>query len=313
MADSRKNKEKGQYNQWGPEETKLLIDLLVDAIHRNWRDSNGLITKLTVEQNFLPVLNEKLGCQKEYKHYLSRIKYLRTIYQNYVDLQRFNSRFGWDPETKKFTAPDEKHPSHKHMRYDSVEQFEDLQLIFGCGVATGGFAIGLSDTTDARTFRVGESNQVKENINLHQSTDEVFELSSQQQSTECDMPSFPVPGFKGRAEKLHPRKRSKREATNDVDKLKNDQDDATIIVSNKIFSVIQQREERQQREAEKREEKLKREAEEKEAERKKDNIWEAMKEIPNLDNHTRYKAITLIHSLGMKNVFKDMTIEERFG
>ncbi|KAL0722792.1 hypothetical protein Bca4012_037391 [Brassica carinata] len=40
-----------------------------------------------------------------------------------------------------------------------------------------------------------------------------------------------------------------------------------------------------------------------------------MKEIPNLDNHTRYKAITLIHSLGMKNVFKDicLCIMEHFG
>lgn len=49
-------------------ETKLLIDLLVDAINRNWRDANGLINKLTVEQKVLPVLIEKLGCKKEHKH-----------------------------------------------------------------------------------------------------------------------------------------------------------------------------------------------------------------------------------------------------
>ena len=77
MGDSQKNKEKGGYSQWGKEETELLIDLLVDAIHRNCCDANGLINKFTVEQNCLPVLNEKLGCQKEHKHYLSRIKYLR--------------------------------------------------------------------------------------------------------------------------------------------------------------------------------------------------------------------------------------------
>ncbi|CAN6849993.1 unnamed protein product [Brassica oleracea] len=261
MGDSQKNKEKGGYSQWGKEETKLLIDLLVDAIHRNWCDANGLINKFTVEQNCLPVLNEKLGCQKEHKHYLNKV---------------------WDENLKK-------HPTHKHLRYDSVEKYEDLQIIFGNGVATGGFAIGMGDSTDSRTFRVEDISQTRENINLHQSSDEVFELSSQQPSTECGMSAFPCTGSKDRAEKLHPRKRSRREADTNADKLKNDQDDSMIIVSNKILSVIQQREERQQREAEKREEKLKREAEEKEADRKKDSIWEAMKEIPNLDNHTRFK------------------------
>ncbi|CAF1893114.1 unnamed protein product [Brassica oleracea var. botrytis] len=261
MEDSQKNKEKGGYSQWGPEETKLLIDLLVDAIHRNWRDANGLINKFTMEQNFLPVLNEKIGCQKEHKHYLNEV---------------------WDEYLKK-------HPTHKHLRYDSVEKYEDLQIIFGNGVATGGFAIGMGDSTDARTFRVEDISQTRENINLHQSSDEVFELSSQQPSTECGMSAFPCTCSKDRAEKLHPRKMSRREADTNADKLKNDQDDSMIIVSNKILSVIQQREEIQQREAEKRAEKLKREAEEKEADRKKNSIWETMKEIPNLDNHTRFK------------------------
>ncbi|CAL9239718.1 unnamed protein product [Arabidopsis halleri] len=31
MGDSQKSKEKGPYNQWGPEETKLLVELLVAA------------------------------------------------------------------------------------------------------------------------------------------------------------------------------------------------------------------------------------------------------------------------------------------
>lgn len=68
MGDSKKNKEKSGYSQWGPEETKILIG---------------------------------------HKHYLSRIKYLRDKYQNHLDLQRFNSGFGWDPDMKRFTAPDE--------------------------------------------------------------------------------------------------------------------------------------------------------------------------------------------------------------
>ncbi|KAJ4890654.1 Uncharacterized protein Rs2_30402 [Raphanus sativus] len=245
MGDSQKSKEKGTYSQWGPEETKLLVDLLVDAIHRNWRDASGLINKFTVEQKILPVLNKKLGCQKEHKHYLSRIKFLRTIHQNYLDLQRCSSGFGWDPDTKRFTAPDEvwdeylkKHPTHTHLRYESIAKFEDLQLIFGNGVATGRSAVGMGDTTDARTFRVEENTQVRENINLHQSSDEIFELSSQQPSPECGMPTFPDISSKSRAEKLHPRKRSKREATNDADKLKNDQDDSMIKVFYFVFGRL---------------------------------------------------------------------------
>ncbi|KAL1205183.1 hypothetical protein V5N11_021351 [Cardamine amara subsp. amara] len=211
MGDSEKSKEKSQYSQWGPEETNLLIDLLVDGIRRNWRDAN-------------------------------------------------------DPAMKKFTAPDEawdeyllKHPNHTHLRYESNEQYEDLQLIFGCAIATGGFAIGMGDTTDARTFRGWESNRVIiDNVNLHQNNDEVFELSSQQPSAspEFGMSSFRGTSPKGLLGKLHPRKKSKTEGTS-----KKDEEDPMITVSSKILSVIQQREERLQREAEKREEKIKHEAE----------------------------------------------------
>ncbi|CAN6868981.1 unnamed protein product [Brassica oleracea] len=166
-----KSKEKGTYGQWRPGETKLLINLLDDEIHLKWHDASGIINKFTLEQKILQVLNEKLGCQKEHKYYLSRIIFLRTIHKNYLDLQCFNSGFGWDTDTKRYTAPDEvwdeylkKHPTHAHLRYDSVGNFEDLQLIFGNGVATSGSAVGMDDTTDARTFRVEEKTQVRENI-----------------------------------------------------------------------------------------------------------------------------------------------------
>ncbi|WZZ70357.1 hypothetical protein YC2023_081727 [Brassica napus] len=51
--------------------------------------------------------------------------------------------------------------SLSHLRYDSVEKYEDLQRIFGNGVANSGFMIGMGDSTDARTFIiVEESNQM---------------------------------------------------------------------------------------------------------------------------------------------------------
>ena len=52
---------------------------------------------------------------------------------------------------------------------------------------------------------------------------------------------------------------------------------------------------------------------EQEAEKKKENVWDAMKGITNLDQLTKFKAVTLIYSLGMKDVFADMWVEEGFG
>ncbi|CAH8361847.1 unnamed protein product [Eruca vesicaria subsp. sativa] len=99
---------------------------------------------------------------------------------------------------------------------------------------------------------------MRENINLHQSSDEVFELSSQQPSTECGTSSLPRTSSKDRAEKLHPRKRSKREADTNADKLKYDQDDSMIIVSNKIL-VSYNKEKKENKEKLKKEKKSKNE------------------------------------------------------
>ena len=101
------DKEKGKYNSWTQDETKVLIELLVEGIKRGWRDSSGIINKATVENKILPVLNERVGCQKLHKHYQSRIKFLKNLYNSYVDLQRNSSGFGWDFETKRFTASEE--------------------------------------------------------------------------------------------------------------------------------------------------------------------------------------------------------------
>ncbi|BFG30689.1 hypothetical protein CerSpe_169630 [Prunus speciosa] len=52
--------------------------------------------------------------------------------------------------------------------------------------------------------------------------------------------------------------------------------------------------------------------EKREKEREKtNNVWDAIKETPNLDNRARYKALGLVHKLGMKNAFLKMSPEER--
>lgn len=113
MGDTNQGNEKskgrvgGKYKIWTAEETNELLRLMVDAANKGWRDSNGLLSKITVEKKILPILNAKLGCERNYSQYLSRLKWFKERYNNYCSLLRFSSGFGWDPIAKKFTAPDE--------------------------------------------------------------------------------------------------------------------------------------------------------------------------------------------------------------
>ncbi|WZZ71401.1 hypothetical protein YC2023_082771 [Brassica napus] len=105
--DPQQEKAKGAYEFWNVRETTVLIRLLVDGIKQGWRDKNGSMSKMTVEKKILPILNATVGCHKTHKHYLSRLKSLRKLYNSMQDLIRFSSGFGWDPISKKFTAPNQ--------------------------------------------------------------------------------------------------------------------------------------------------------------------------------------------------------------
>ncbi|KZV55877.1 hypothetical protein F511_15727 [Dorcoceras hygrometricum] len=88
---------------------------------------------------------------------------------------RHNSGFGWDSNTKKFTAAEEvwedylkfefililvflqSHPKHEHYRSDTFEDHENLRIVVGNDTAIGKYAIGLGDDTDARTYETEEN------------------------------------------------------------------------------------------------------------------------------------------------------------
>lgn len=74
------------------------------------------------------------------------------------------------------------------------------------------------------------------------------------------------------------------------------------LTGTNIMNLLQQKEERNKKEAELRE-----------AEKKKSNVWDAIKEIHGLEEHIRYDALTKIHTLKMKDVFVSMSVEERLG
>ncbi|KAL0790957.1 hypothetical protein Bca101_007203 [Brassica carinata] len=291
-------KARAGYLQWTSQENQLLMRLLVDGIRRGWRDSNGSMTKTTVEAKILPVLNKQLGCNKSYKHYMNRMKSLGKEYNGYAELFRCSSGFGWDPITKRFTAPDEVckecfkgHPNSENMRDNTFEDFEDLQIIFESATARGNNSFGLGDDANAEAFEVENDVQEKED-EIH--TENVTETN---ETT-----------LRASKEKLPSRKRAKPNGDGDASESINPGDRSEKVltemigVSTNIMNLMQQREERHQKEAE-----------EKEAEKRKNNVWDVIKEIPDLEQDICYDAVTKIHTLNMKDVFLRMKVEERLG
>ncbi|XP_062021094.1 uncharacterized protein At2g29880-like [Rosa rugosa] len=104
QQDGKKN---GNYEQWTKEESDTLLELMVDAAVRGWRDNSGILSKQIVEERILPVLNAKLGCHKTYKNYQSRVRWFKGRWNSYSTLMRFSSGFGFDSTTKRFTASNE--------------------------------------------------------------------------------------------------------------------------------------------------------------------------------------------------------------
>ncbi|CAN6854235.1 unnamed protein product [Brassica oleracea var. botrytis] len=131
MGD-QEGKIKNQYISWSLEETKTLLRLLVDGVNQNWTDASGKFNKLTVEQRILPELNKICRSKKTFSQYKNKTKILKKRHKGFVDLLRFSSGFGWDKDTKKFTAPNEVwneylqgHMKDTYLRDDTFEDFED--------------------------------------------------------------------------------------------------------------------------------------------------------------------------------------------
>lgn len=166
-----------------------------------------------------------------------------------------------------------------------------MQLIFGEGVATGKNAIGLCESTDARTFKAGENSKGEYENELN-NVYEFDETTHPHESPEHYAPFVPHATTECPTEKLPPRKRARTERG-----TSQKEESPMMVVNNKILDIIQQREERQQ----------------KEAAGKKNNVWDAIKEISDLEERIRYKALTRIYHLGIQDVFVSMSVEERLG
>lgn len=121
MGDPQAVKAKGSYKHWSEPETKMLLRMLVEAMNQGHK-----FTRPMMETRILPELNEKLGTNKTYDEYMNRMKNLKKKYQNLVELLRFSSGFGWNPETMKLTSTDE--VWEEYLKVTGI--YIDISLLF---------------------------------------------------------------------------------------------------------------------------------------------------------------------------------------
>ncbi|KAL5765924.1 hypothetical protein ACOSP7_016541 [Xanthoceras sorbifolium] len=285
MEDSHQGNDKGNrkgkcveklFKVWTLEESNELLRLMVDAAIRGWRDSNGLLSKVTVERKILPTLNGKLGCQKTFAQYQSRLKWFKQRYNNYSEIMRHNSG---------------------HYRTDTFADYEDLRIAIGNGTAVGRHSIAIGDDTDARTF-VAEERQGGGLEDLAFDTAAGAFIHNDQQVNEPLSPGHPSSPLPTQPIGLEippiTRKRSRTEfegptryssvETNNTQSNAINKINQTVDMLTQTVNSIASRDQ---------------------------SCWKVLKEIPNLDNHTRFKALRLLTTRAKKMEFLEMTPEER--
>ncbi|CAN7073525.1 unnamed protein product [Brassica oleracea var. botrytis] len=227
MVNQRQGK--GEYIQWRPEESKLLIELVASCFKEGWADPNGKMFKKTVETKILSILKNQ--------------------YRDFVNLLHFDSKVQWNPITKKFTAPDEvwnaylrDFPNQRHMRNEKYEEYENMKLVFG--------GMRRLARSHSQPCEVRKNEILKQEVDLTNDDDDDDEICTELRSVESATKQMMIHIMQGR-------------------------------------SMVE--------------------------ENKKINVWEAIKEIPNLSNHVQYKALSMIQKLEMRDIFVSMSVEDRLG
>ncbi|KAK2653953.1 hypothetical protein Ddye_013809 [Dipteronia dyeriana] len=326
MEEAQQINEKGKvkvgrsYNSWTVEQTNLLLQLMLEVVNRGWRDANGLLSKKTVETWILPSLNEKLNCNKTYNNYQSRLKWFKAQYQRYTELMHNSSGFGWDPITRRFTASEEvwkdylkSHPKERHFYTEHYVDYDDLRVLIGNVTVSGRNSIGLGDDTDARAFGLEDTHVGIEDYEYDadngafvQSQHEPLHESESLEKTTSPL-SHQTMSSKVPSKATSQKKRNKIDfegpnsfqntyQANIIEKLSYDIDSIAADFR-KVRNIMEKMESDRE----------KREIEKKEKERK-SNIWDAIKETPNLDSSARYEALAMCNTKTKKRcVFEHVT------
>ncbi|XP_057803858.1 uncharacterized protein At2g29880-like [Salvia miltiorrhiza] len=219
---------------------------------------------------------------------------------------KFNSGFGYDNNTKKFTAPDEVWDKYcqAYLRQGNCPDYYDLGIAVGNGVAVGKNSIGLSSATDVRTLGVDENRAPHIEDLDYDAENEAFVGLAQDDPPSSGSKSplvFPeVSEVSTQRRAVAKRSRaqfdinfgytensSHHDFMSEVKKITNTFDG--------VHSLLEKREtmlEKRQRE-------------------RSYTTWDAIKEILNLDDDVRMKAFDLLDTKTKKYGFLKMTVAER--
>ncbi|KAL2993615.1 hypothetical protein AAZX31_10G122200 [Glycine max] len=289
MGDSQENnkgksRDKDNYVSWTMEDTNELLHLLVDAMNRGLRDANGSLSKQNVERIILPQLNAKTKFPKTYSHYLSRMKWFRNQY-NMI---------------------------HSKLRGKSMVDYEYLKIVVGGGVSSGNNSISVDpDDTDATTFEPENRTVGIEEFSYDPNSDTFITPNNYEPAYQPPSPNQPSPPSHPpldsevpiEKQNCHKRRRSEYGGSSSVVGINNQGNVlenlsvgiGTIAVNfEKISNMMEKREKDRDRDRE-----------------LEGIIWDVIKEIPNLDDITRFKTAELLNTKAKKDFFLKMSPEER--
>lgn len=182
-----------------------------------------------------------------------------------------------------------------------------MKIAIGNGTAVGKNSIALGDETDARTFEVEENRNFGiEDLNYDYSNDvfvpnEVGATFQEPPPRQSTSPTPPLPFQGTNTEASLANKAQKKRNIIEFEGNNNSIETTTRVnglekLSASIDSIatdfrgIRSLLEKKERDS---------------------SCWDAIKEIPNLDNQARYKAVELLNTKSKKDMFLKMTPEER--
>ncbi|CAH9101464.1 unnamed protein product [Cuscuta epithymum] len=232
-----------------------------------------------------------------YTQYKSREKYFKRLYCKYSTLMQHNSGFGWDHNSKFFTASEEvwdnyfkSHPKDSSLRTDPHPDYEDLRIAVGNGTARGAHSIAVGDNTieDLTGTRNTLDGLAYDPLN------DAFVRSSAQHSSP---PSPEIQSAPQSAQQPGPEvcpSKNKRSRTDFQKKpmsidAKGTQEFMEKLTENvdKFARVIES------------------------IDTKEYNCWDMIKEIPSLCADDRFRALDLLNTKAKKAEFVNMTAEDR--
>ncbi|KAF3434510.1 hypothetical protein FNV43_RR21595 [Rhamnella rubrinervis] len=267
-----KEREKLQKNiKYGGEESNELLRLMVDGIKRGWRDNNnGLLSKNTVEKKILPILNAKFGSQVTFTQYQSRLKWFKTRYNNYIEFIRNNSGFGWDPVTKKFTASDEVWENYLKAHPTHKSYRTDVFTDYeDLQIVVGNGAVG------RYSIGLGDETDAR-TFGVDENISSGLDDLTYDSSTGAFIENNDNQDFLHRPEGKSSSLETNSSQSDVVDKLSHTIDKLTDTINS--FATG-------------------------------DSCWDAIKEIPNLDNRTRFKALKILNTRAKKIEFLKMALK----